>query len=223
MTSETRALIDAAGELASVGRRFYSRGWVMGTSGNFSSVLSRSPLRLAVTASSLHKGELTAEHILEVDQHGSAVGVGGGARVPSAECLLHLAIVGARAANAVLHTHSVWSTILSEQFAARGCLEIHGYEMLKGLAGNSTHDMLESIPILENEQDMDSLSRKLLQSLKAYPKAHAVLLKKHGLYTWGATPAEAERHVEILEFLFEVMGRTLTLRPQEREASTWRS
>jgi methylthioribulose-1-phosphate dehydratase len=95
--------------------------------------------------------------------------------------------------------------------------------MLKGLAGNSTHDMLESIPILENEQDMDSLSRKLLQSLKAYPKAHAVLLKKHGLYTWGATPAEAERHVEILEFLFEVMGRTLTLRPQEREASTWRS
>jgi methylthioribulose-1-phosphate dehydratase len=223
MTSETRAFIDAAGELASVGRRFYSRGWVMGTSGNFSSVLSRSPLRLAVTASSLHKGELTAEHILEVDQHGSAVEIGGGAMVPSAECLLHLAIVGARDAGAVLHTHSVWSTILSEQFAARGVLEIQGYEMLKGLAGNSTHDMLESIPILENEQDMDSLSRKLLQSLKAYPKAHAVLLKKHGLYTWGATPAEAERHVEILEFLFEVMGRTLTLRPQEREASTWRS
>jgi methylthioribulose-1-phosphate dehydratase len=37
------------------------------------------------------------------------------------------------------------------------------------------------------------------------------VLHRHGLYTWGATLADAERQVEILEFLFEVMGRTLML------------
>ena len=38
--------------------------------------------------------------------------------------------------------------------------------------------------------------------------AHAFLLRAHGLYTWGETLAEAERHVEILEFLLETVGRT---------------
>jgi methylthioribulose-1-phosphate dehydratase len=28
----------------------------------------------------------------------------------------------------------------------------------------------------------------------------------HGLYTWGADLAEARRHIEVLEFLMEVLG-----------------
>ena len=47
--------------------------------------------------------------------------------------------------------------------------------------------------------------------LVEHPAAHAFLLRRHGLYTWGATLAEAERHVEILEFLFETLGRTVTV------------
>jgi methylthioribulose-1-phosphate dehydratase len=39
------------------------------------------------------------------------------------------------------------------------------------------------------------------------PDAHAFLIRRHGLYTWGRTLAEAERHVEILEFLFETIAR----------------
>jgi ribulose-5-phosphate 4-epimerase/fuculose-1-phosphate aldolase len=34
------------------------------------------------------------------------------------------------------------------------------------------------------------------------------LLERHGLYTWGASLAEAVRHVEIFEFLFETIGRS---------------
>jgi methylthioribulose-1-phosphate dehydratase len=34
------------------------------------------------------------------------------------------------------------------------------------------------------------------------------MLRRHGLYTWGKEIAEAKRHVEILEFLLEVLGRT---------------
>ena len=61
--------------------------------------------------------------------------------------------------------------------------------------------------MLENDQDMTRLAGRLRDALAASPAAHAVLLSGHGLYTWGRTIAEAERHVEILEFLLEVVGR----------------
>ncbi len=56
-----------AQELAAIGRGFYSRGWVLGTSGNFSAVVSREPLRLAITSTGLDKGNLTSAHFLEMD------------------------------------------------------------------------------------------------------------------------------------------------------------
>ena len=57
-----KAFATTAARLAAVGRRFYARGWVLGTSGNFSAVVSRDPLRLAITASAVHKGELLPPH-----------------------------------------------------------------------------------------------------------------------------------------------------------------
>jgi methylthioribulose-1-phosphate dehydratase len=196
-----------AKQLAEVGRRFYGRGWALGTSGNFSAVVGRKPLRLAITASSVAKGALTRKDILQCDEHGRVVGRAG---KPSAETLLHVEVVRRRGAGSVLHTHSVWSTILSEWWAGKagGVLTIEGYEMLKGLAGVATHDHRELVPILENDQDIPRLATRVGEALDRHPNAHAFLLRGHGLYTWGATLAEAERHVEILEFLFEVAGRT---------------
>ena len=198
-----------ASDLAAVGRRFYVRGWALGTSGNFSAVVSRKPLRLAITASGLSKRELKASQILTCDAHGRAVGARGGK--PSAETLLHIEIVRRRGAGAVLHTHSVWSTMLSERGAAAGGLGIEEFEMLKGLHGVQTHEHREWIPILDNDQDMSRLAGRVGDTLARHPEAHALLLRRHGLYTWGATLADAERHVEILEFLFETIGRSLSL------------
>ena len=62
-------------------------------------------------------------------------------------------------ADAVLHTHSIWSTLLSDRHAAAGGLAIEGYEMLKGLEGVATHEHREWIPILENDQDMVAARR----------------------------------------------------------------
>src|SRR5712691_7398032 len=44
--------------LAELGHDFHRRGWVLGTSGNFSTVIEREPLRIAITASSLDKSRL---------------------------------------------------------------------------------------------------------------------------------------------------------------------
>ena len=205
---------EASQRLAEVGRRFDARGWVLGTSGNFSAVLSRTPLRLAITPSARFKGELLADQILEIDEQGAIAN--GRPERPSAESRLHVEVVRARGAGAVLHTHSIWSTALSDRYAADGGIAIEGYEMLKGLDGVATHAHREWIPILENDQDMPHLAARVGAALSAHPACHAFLLKRHGMYTWGDTLPDAVRHVEVLEFLLETIGRT-------PGGSSWRS
>ena len=200
---------DVRHQLVEVGRRFDARGWVLGTSGNFSVVVTRDPLRLAITPSGVSKGDLTAEQILEVDADGIAL-ESTHAR-PSAEARLHLEIVNLRGAGAVLHTHSMWSTLLSDRCATAGGLAIEGYEMLKGLHGVATHEHREWLPILENDQDMSRLAVQVLEALSTRPDAHAFLIRRHGMYTWGNTLPEAVRHVEIVEFLLEAVARSGSL------------
>jgi methylthioribulose-1-phosphate dehydratase len=205
MIRELMTFDEAARGLVEVGRRFDGRGWVLGTGGNFSLVLSEEPLRLAMTPSGAFKGELTTAGIVEVDE--ALTPIGGAAARPSAEAKLHLEIVRLRGARAVLHTHSIWSTVLSDRHATAGGLAIEGYEMLKGLAGVSTHTHREWVPILENDQDMERLAAEVGDTLGRHPAAHALLLRRHGMYTWGDTLRGAIRHVEIMEFLLEVVGR----------------
>jgi methylthioribulose-1-phosphate dehydratase len=197
----------AADQLVWAGRRFDRRGWVLGTSGNFSVVVDRQPLKLAITPSATFKGELTADEILEMDGHGAPIGEGKGRARPSAEALLHVELATVRGAGAVLHTHSIWSTLLSEVHAARGGLWIEGYEMLKGLEGVKTHEHREWLPIVDNDQDIPRLSLVVRGVLDRHPDAHGFLIRRHGLYTWGADLPQAVRHVEILEFLLEAIGR----------------
>ncbi len=192
-----------AGELAELGRHCYERGWALGTSGNFSAVVSRDPLTLAITTSGVDKGLLEARDIVEIEAGGRVVR---GTGTPSAEAALHLAIVRARGAGAVLHTHSTWSTILSDE-RVDGGLTIEGYEMLKGLDGVRTHEHRERLPVIENTQDWAAAVPQVESMLRQHPAVHGFLIRRHGLYTWGRDVADAKRHVEILEFLFEAMGR----------------
>jgi methylthioribulose-1-phosphate dehydratase len=194
---------ELAAQLAEIGRQCYARGWALGTSGNFSAVVNRDPLRLAITTSGVDKGILSVGEIVEIDEHAKVVA---GSGRPSAEASLHLAIARARGAGAVLHTHSIWSTILSDA-ATEGGLAIEGYEMLKGLDGVGTHEHREWLPILDNAQDWAAAVPQVEAMLTEHPSTHGFLIRGHGLYTWGRDLAEAKRHVEILEFLFEVIGR----------------
>jgi len=197
--------------LIRLGSEFHRRGWVLGTSGNFSVVVDRNPLRLFITASSMDKGRLLPEQFLEVDQDGR--NTQGTTARPSAETLLHIAVVRVTGAEAVLHTHSVWSTVLSDIHAQAGGFFIEGYEMLKGLEGIETHEHREWIPILENTQDMRALASQADALLRRNPDVHGILIRQHGLYTWGKNLDSAARHVEILEFLFESVGRRRMMEP----------
>src|ERR1051325_267919 len=204
------AFARAAAALATIAQGFHARGWLLGTSGNLSTVVSRDPLQLAMSPSGVDKGELTAAQVLLIDEKGQMLSDQGGK--PSDETLLHLQIVKDRRAGAVLHTHSVWNTILSDLYATQRGISIEGYEMLKGLDGVRTHEHREWLPIIDNSQDMSSLANTIGETLSRNPNAHGFLLQRHGLYSWGVDLQQAKRHIEILEFLLETLGRTLEVK-----------
>ena len=201
----------AADRLVEIGRDFHRRGWALGTSGNFSVVIGRDPLVIAITESSIDKGRMSTSQILRVGDDARALDANAGK--PSAETLLHLAVACAANAGAVLHTHSVWSTVLSDYHAGASGFFIEDYEMLKGLSGVRTHEHREWMPILENSQDLALLSKQATTLMSEQPAAHGFLIRRHGLYTWGKDVDEAMRHVEILEFLMEAVGRRRMMEP----------
>lgn len=206
---ESRASLAAS--LAAAAADFHRRGWCLGTSGNFSAVLGSEPVELLVTASGLDKGSLGPGDFVRVDA--AARPRPGESGRASAETLLHLAVCRQRPAGSVLHTHSVASTLLGEHFREKGGFTVGGYEMLKGLEGVTSHEQEAFVPVLANSQDMAALAGEVERVLAERPEAHGLLLAGHGLYTWGADVAQARRHVEILEFLFELVLRRSALAP----------
>ncbi len=73
--------------------------------------------------------------------------------------------------------------------------------MQKALAGTTTHDDAVDLPVFANDQDTAALAVRVERRLSDPGTAPGYLLAGHGLYAWGATMAEARRHLEGLEFL----------------------
>lgn len=188
-----------------------AQGWCQGTGGNFSVTLSRAPLRLLITRSGVDKRHLGPRDLMLVGR--DAGPVPGETGRPSAETALHCQIVARTGAGSVLHVHSVANTLLSEHFAGQGGFTLRGYEMLKGLSGVTTHEASVFVPVFANSQDIPRLSEEVAELLATHPDVRGFLLAGHGLYTWGRSLAEAKRHVEIYEFLFECAARRTAFRP----------
>ncbi|MGC6483841.1 MAG: methylthioribulose 1-phosphate dehydratase [Synechococcus sp.] len=186
-------------ELVSTIRDLHRRGWCDGTGGNFSIVTQRSPLTLLMAPSGVDKGTVDIDMLIEVNDQAKVVKGKGKA---SAETLMHLKIVEICGSSAVLHTHSINSTLLSREAYGQGQITLEGWEMLKGLRGITTHDTQVNLPIIANDQNLTRLSTNAESVLNNAP--YGLLVAGHGLYAWGDTLQEAKRHVEILEFLLEL-------------------
>lgn len=197
-------------ELFALARWCAAKGWVPATSGNFSVADSRR--NILISRSGFDKSSMGMNDLIELDPEGR-VNSGWQGR-PSAEAALHVVVYRERPeARAIAHVHTVWNTLLSVRCVAAGGVTVENYELLKALSGVSTHAHREQIPIIANTQDYTALAEELALVLKKNPAAHGVLLSGHGLYTWGTSVAEARRHLEALEFLFEVECRRLCAGP----------
>lgn len=183
--------------IVEAGRWIDAQGWCPATGGNFSARIDSASAW--VTASGRHKGELTPYDLLKVNLEGQPID---SVLKPSAETLLHTALYALdENIGAVLHTHSVASTVLS-RLEVSDSLSLSGYEMQKSLAGNQTHDATIAIHVFENTQDMQTLAQQLKEVWAGTPLQWGFLVRGHGLYAWGRDMAEARRHLEGLEFLF---------------------
>lgn len=207
----------AAEGLVATGAYLHSRGWSLATSSNYSVRLSSDPLRLLVTASGKHKDRLTTDDFVLIDETGAPAGVSqpesSTENKPSAETMLHVVLAKEAGAGAILHTHSVWGTLLSDIHGPEGVVTISGYEMLKALPGVTTHDTSVDLAIFPNTQDITTLADELGERLRAGDEAvrHGFLINKHGLYTWAHDLDATRACLESLEFLFECEGRRLNL------------
>ncbi len=187
---------DKAQQIIEAGRFLNQRGWVPATSSNFSMRLDDGSV--AVTVSGYHKGALSEEAVMRVDAEGNSLD----GRRPSAETLLHTSLYQRFAeVGAVLHTHSVNATVLSRLFERE--LVFEDYELQKAFSGVETHEGTITVPIFANDQEIPRLAAEVERYMDSQPPVHGYLIAGHGLYTWGRDMAEALRHIEAYEFLFE--------------------
>ncbi|MFC6838779.1 methylthioribulose 1-phosphate dehydratase [Xanthomonas theicola] len=179
-------------------RELSAAGWTPATSSNFSHRLDAA--HAAITVSGRDKGRLVEADIMVVDFNGKAVGSD---HRPSAETLLHTQLYRRfPEIGCVLHTHSPVQTVASRLYAGAGKVRLEGYELLKALHGNQTHETAVDLPVFANTQDMTVLAAQVDALLDRTP-LWGYLIDGHGLYAWGRDMAEARRHLEAIEFLLQ--------------------
>ncbi|HFK7188358.1 TPA: methylthioribulose 1-phosphate dehydratase [Serratia odorifera] len=174
------------------------KGWCPATGGNMSLRLDAEGC--LVTESGKDKGSLSEHDLLQVNIADNHVPSG---RTPSAETGLHTLIYRLYPqVGAILHTHSVNATVLSRVEKSHALL-LQGYEMQKSLSGQRSHLDGVIIPIFDNDQDIPRLAERVAAAAATSPIPYGFLVRGHGLYCWGRQVAEARRHLEGLEFLFQ--------------------
>lgn len=193
-------LAEIGAALAAEAARFASLGWMRGTSGNLSMVVSYDPLWLAVTASGLDKGALTPADIVVVDAAGQPVNAAAGAAAPapSAESGMHARVAGVTGAGAVVHVHTVAAVVAGRRWPQG--VELSDLEMLKGIGVAAAGERVR-LPVIGNSQDMAELGDRFETARQ--PRVPAVVVADHGLYAWGADLLQARHHTEIVQWLLE--------------------
>ena len=206
MPTRRRTTATTATELCQYAALFYQRGWMPGTSGNLSIKVADRPLTLAVTPSSVDKGALTPRDILFVGPAGAVLRGRRGIR-PSAETAIHLALYHAFPdTGAVFHVHTVHSTLAATHLATDGAVSVPGLEVLKGfqtMMGNrpSTSELV----VLPNIDHLGEFARNVQAHASRLRHVPGFLIAHHGMTCWGRAPEEAEKHLELMEFLCQYL------------------
>ncbi|EXX91170.1 methylthioribulose-1-phosphate dehydratase [Paenibacillus darwinianus] len=203
ITTEDKAR--AFDELREIKSLFASRGWFAGTSGNLSvRVGDYAPeqFHFAVTASGKDKSKETPEDFLFVDQTGKPVEATG--LKPSAETLIHCEIYRQTGCGAIFHVHTVFNNLVSERFWERRSVPVDGVELIKAFNIWEEEAHID-IPIVSNYAEIPRIVPEVIERLDS--RIPGILLRKHGIYAWGANAFEAKRHIEAFEFLFEYVYR----------------
>ena len=118
---------------------------------------------------------------------------------PSECTSLFLKAINLRGAGAVIHNHSIHAVMATLLFGSE--FSISHLEMIKGIEGMSYGDRLV-VPIIENTARECDLADALEEAILRYPETNAVLVRRHGVYVWGADWIRAKTQAECYDYLF---------------------
>lgn len=201
---ESTAFKNTAYEIVETVRFLSKKGWTPATSSNFSARIETNSDLIAISKSGVDKETFGFDDILIVDNKGFPL-LSDDYNRSSAETMIHIALYEDSKICSVLHTHSVNSTIVSKLYNKNRLIEFTNLEILKGLNGNSTHEVTEQVPVFSNTQNIKALAEEITAYKCKFPGMHCFLIEGHGLYSWGRCLKEAKRHIEVFEFLFECL------------------
>jgi methylthioribulose-1-phosphate dehydratase len=203
----------AFAELREVKANLAAKGWFPATSGNLSirvGEFEAKDFTFAITSSGKDKSVHTPEDFLLVNEKGMPTEVT--SLKPSAETLIHCEIYRLTGAGAIFHVHTVFNNLISELFWERGTIPVDGVELIKGF-NIWEEDVQIEIPILPNYAEIPRIAELVEEAI--VPRIPGIVLRKHGIYAWGANSFEAKRHLEAFEYLFEYVYRWNLLRPSK--------
>jgi methylthioribulose-1-phosphate dehydratase len=183
-------------------RQMYSLGWATGTGGGIS---IRENGRVYMAPSGVQKERIAEEDIYEMDEAGAVLAGPSRPGLKPSECSpLFFNAFRLRDAGAVLHSHSLNAMLCTLLY--RDVFECTEIEMIKGLGGHGYYDTVQ-VPIIDNTARECDLADRMAAAIEAYPKSHAVLVRRHGVYIWGRDWSHAKTQAECYHYLFEAAVR----------------
>lgn len=179
-------------------RQFYDQGWVSGTGGGIS---IREGGRVYMAPSGVQKERIRGGDLYVLDETGEIIERPADSQLRPSACLpLFYNAFRLRDAGAVIHSHALGAMLTTLLYReAFECTEI---EMIKGIDGHGYHDRLV-VPIIENTAHECDLADSMAEAIKAHPRSHAVLVRRHGVYIWGRDWVQAKTHAECYHYLFD--------------------
>lgn len=188
--------------IADLCRQFYHQGWATGTGGGIS---VRENGRVYMAPSGVQKERIEEDDIFVLDEQGEVIEAPKRPGLKVSECSsLFYNAFRLRDAGAVLHSHSINAMLVT--LLNKDVFECTQIEMIKGLSGHGYYDTVQ-VPIIDNTARECDLADRMAEAMKAYPKSHAVLVRRHGVYIWGRDWAHAKTQAECYHYLFEAAVR----------------
>src|SRR6185436_13271524 len=183
--------------ICDLAREFYRLGWATGTGGG---ICIREGDEVVIAPSAVQKERMEPEQMFTLSIDGSVLRRPDDPSLRPSKCTsLFMAAIRLRGAGAVIHSHSVHAVLATLLFDRE--FEISGLEMIKGIEGMSCYDRLV-VPIIENTARECDLTLSLEAAIVAYPRAQAVLVRRHGFYVWGRDWMQAKTQAECYDYLF---------------------
>jgi methylthioribulose-1-phosphate dehydratase len=188
--------------IVSLCQQFYDQGWVSGTGGGIS---IRSGDTVYLAPSGVPKERIAPDDLFLLNREGDIVKRPASDALKPSECQsLFYNAYNLRDAGAVLHSHSLNAMLVTLLY--EDVFRVTHLEMMKGITGVGYHDVCE-VPIINNTAHECDLTESMADAMKAYPNAHAVLVRRHGVYVWGDDWKQAKKHAECYDYLFAAAVR----------------